>query len=521
MTDAYEAYTKARGLRPVLVAGITLDEYTPMMSIGPGGSRADGATGALLGDLPATLLHSTYAESATRDGRTFTLVVATISEAVAFARNLSCRERKVQRDLARTELARFGDSREVELESAEFDERFALQAPPGIDASWLRQLFTPALIDWLTTNAPQGFCFELNEGHFCAAIPGHAEDAGVLDALVAAANRVAGRVREEATEGAGHESQAAELVRDDRFERMLGRVEFDSPPPDVGTAADRYMGIALRRPGHALRAIGSSFRHGPSLWALVALAAVALTLVLGHGSGWELGLNVAVWLIPVFIGALVVLVLNIRRQAKALATRLGEEAFVRGYAASRGLRVVDPAGFQVEHARLRLPGAVRHAMVGALPGTQLDGAIALVDSGVEKEAELSSSATGAIASSALGMFGFGVDDDRTYDAVVFEAPGAASANLDELSAAAAAGASESISRSVSGMRFGQGLDVKQAVGLFQAWQGGMGQRVIADGDTLACVRTASRTGRSANELDAACAQAAAVATRAAAHAAAG
>ena len=381
-----------------------------------------------------------------------------------------------------------------------------------------RQLFTPALIDWLTTNAPPGFCFELNEGHFCAAIPGHADDSGVLDAFVAAANRVAGRIREETVEGVGHASEAAEATRDEQFERMLGRVNFDQPPPDVGSAADRYMGIALRRPGHALRAIGASFRHGPSLWALVALAAVALALVLGHGSGWELGLNVAVWLIPVFIGAVIVLILNIRRQAKALARRLGEEAFVRGYASSRGLQVVDPAAFQVEHARLRLPGAVRHAMVGALPGTQLDGAIALVDSGVEKEAELSATATGAITSSALGMFGFGLDDDRTYDAVVFEAPGAAGANLDELNSVAARGAAENISKSLAGVRMGQGLDPSRMVGVFQAWQGGMGQRVLADGDTLACVRRSSRTGRSASELDAACAQAAAVEARSTARA---
>lgn len=175
----------------------------------------------------------------------------------------------------------------------------------------------------------------------------------------------------------------------------------------------------------------------------------------------------------------------------------------------------------MDHAGLRLPGAVRHAIVGRLPGTQLDGAIALVDAGVQKEAELSATATGAITSSALGMFGFGLDDDRTYDAVVFEAPLASGTSLDELSAAAAAGASETISQSVSGMKFGQGLDLKQAVGLFQAWQGGMGQRVIADGDTLACVRTASRSGRSAAQLDAACAQAAAVAARAATGAAAG
>ena len=80
-----------------------------------------------------------------------------------------------------------------------------------------------------------------------------------------------------------------------------------------------------------------------------------------------LTINVAVRLVVVLGPTAFVLWFDARRQARALATRLGEEAFVRGYAASRRLRLVDPGRFQVRHARLRLPGAARHVMSGTLP----------------------------------------------------------------------------------------------------------------------------------------------------------
>ena len=513
--EAYQAYMEARGLRPVNVSSMTLDEYTPMMSTGPTGARGDGATGALLGELPATLLHSTYSEARGQasSGDRFTLVVATISEAVAFARNLSCRDRAVQKKLAHTEIARFGDSREIKLESIEFDRRFALQAPPGIDASWLRQLFTPALLVWLASKAPAGFCFELNEGHYCAAIPGHATEPAALDPFLAAAGQVAQRIREEALEGAGHSSQAAALTRDKRFERMLAKVEFSEPPPDVASATDRYMGRAMRRPSFIVRAIGNSFRSGAQalLFALVILAILAVS----SGGNWlDIGINAAVWLIPLLIGGLVLLWLNVRRQAKALATRLGEEAFVRGYARSRRLEIVDAARFQVEHATLRLPGAARHVMVGPLPGTDVRGAIALVDAGVEKAAELSASTGQAIMTGAMSWFGMGADDDRTYDAAIFDAPGAAfdTARLDALAAAAAnAATQEEMQRSMAGIQVGQGLDLSQMMGAFRAWQGGASPHFVADGTTLACVRAVSRGARSAAGLDSMCRQAASVA----------
>jgi hypothetical protein len=498
MAEGYDAYVRAKGLSPVVLSGfgVTLDEYTPMMSIGPSGSRADGFAGSILDGLPATLLHSSYAETSDQD-RDYTLAVATINEAVAFARNLSCRDRRVQDDLAHTAISRFGDSREVELESIGFDRRFALQAPPGIDASWLRQLFSPSMIDKLSTSAPDGFCFELNEGHFCAAIPGKVTDAATLDAFLATASQVVSRIRNEATEGAGHASQGARREIDKKFERLLGKVKFDQPPPDVETAADRYVGVAIRRPGAFFRALGYSLRHGPSVIILLLVVAAAILL----GANAAASVNLAAWLIPAALASLFVIWINIRRQAKALATSLGEEAFVRGYASSRGLQIVDPGGFQAEHARLQFPGAVRHALVGTLPGTGVEGAIALVYSGVEKSAELTTGASSALQSSFFSFFGMGPDDDRTYDVVVYDG----AAIVPSLQAAGANELAEKMKAAMSSGDYMQALSpslMREAFAVMHSTN----QKVLSDGNTHASVQTSSRRGRSAQELDRLCAQ---------------
>ncbi len=499
----FGAYLKARGLTPVQLAGMHLDEYTPMMSVGPGGARGEGGTSSFLDGIPATLLHSTYAEGRGEDARRrdFTLAVATIGEAIAFARNLSCRDRQVQDDLAHTEIARFGDSRHVPLESIEFDRRFALQAPPEIDAGWLRQLFSPGLIDFLTTTAPAGFCFELNEGHFCAAIPGRVDAADELDTFIAAASRAARRIRQEAVEGAGRATQAVKRGADPKFERLLGKVRFSEPPPNVASAANRYTRIAMRRPGNFLRAVRASLSHGPSLIVL-ALVAVGVGALLLGGGGIAVGANILAWMIPLGLACLFVLWFNVRRQARALAAKLGETAFVRGYASSRGLQLADPGGFQAEHAALQLPGAVRHVMVGTLPGTGIAGAIALVDSGVQKDAELAAGAAAAVQSGFMSLFGLGADDDRTYDAVVFDS----SQSPGPVKPAPSAPPVEA-----TGLAVGQSLSadlIRQAFSGIQS----SGHTVLSDGPTRALVRASSRRGRSATELDQICAQAAATAS---------
>jgi hypothetical protein len=144
-------------------------------------------------------------------------------------------------------------------------------------------------------------------------------------------------------------------------------------------------------------------------------------------------------------------------------------------------------------------------MVGTLPGTGLTGAIALVDSGVQKETELAAGAGAAIQSGFMSLFGLGADDDRTYDAVVFDAaqspgpvtPAPAPPRVD-----------------LSGLASGQSLSADLVRQAFSSMQTSSAS-VLSDGSTRACVRATSRRGRSATELDAICAQAAIVASQAA------
>ena len=88
----------------------------------------------------------------------------------------------------------------VELESEALDEKYEIFSGKGQDASWLRQLFAPTFIVWLTESAPKKFAFELVDGSLCCYVSGHEEKAEELDELRAATAAVARRLREESTE---------------------------------------------------------------------------------------------------------------------------------------------------------------------------------------------------------------------------------------------------------------------------------------------------------------------------------
>ena len=71
----------------------------------------------------------------------------------------------------------------VKLESEALDERYEIFAGKGQDAVWLRQLFSPTFIVWLTDAAPKKFAFELVDGTLCCYVSGHKEDAAELDMI--------------------------------------------------------------------------------------------------------------------------------------------------------------------------------------------------------------------------------------------------------------------------------------------------------------------------------------------------
>lgn len=204
----------------------------------------------LRGNLPggltdAWLAHVDYAYSGRSDidRRFFTLVLVQAPQSVAFAARVLCHDRDLtELDVSNPDADRQVvalDDSIVRLESEDFSARYALSTDADQDQLRVWQIFDPSLIEWLTTQAPQNFSFELQDGALSCFVPGVVDDAEQLDALCAGAARVFAHVL---ALGSG-DAIRAEPVQDGRartLERELAEHRFDSPPPSVKAAAKAF-----------------------------------------------------------------------------------------------------------------------------------------------------------------------------------------------------------------------------------------------------------------------------------------
>lgn len=160
-----------------------------------------------LGDgLEGTIALFTYEEETT-DGEgnrqtnyyRYTVGITEVRESVTFVPELFCQRKFGLRALEGLEDA-FRSKERVKLESEALDERYEIFVGKGQDANWLRQLFSPTFIVWLTDSAPDKFAFELDSGILCCYVKDHRKEAAELDAIRAASAAVTARLREESTE---------------------------------------------------------------------------------------------------------------------------------------------------------------------------------------------------------------------------------------------------------------------------------------------------------------------------------
>jgi hypothetical protein len=165
-------------------------------------------------------------------------------------------------------------------------------------------------------------------------------------------------MREEAVEegeGTGLFDEAAHLAE---IDRRLGEVAFAKPPASVGLAYEAFREKARWRPTVLIRT---------ALWTILAFAVVAAPLAYLF--------NPLIAVVPAAIVAYLVYwiasILTASDYARrgVSVRRLGLEAFMRGYAESRGLRLEDRWRFHSRHRGLPLPGTAAHVMTGPLPGT--------------------------------------------------------------------------------------------------------------------------------------------------------
>jgi hypothetical protein len=96
----------------------------------------------------------------------------------------------------------FRTKQRVKLESERLDEEYEIFTSKEQDQNFLRQVFSPTFIVWMTDEAPEKFAFELEGGVLCCNVKGHKRSATELDAMRGAAAHIAGRLREEIREGA-------------------------------------------------------------------------------------------------------------------------------------------------------------------------------------------------------------------------------------------------------------------------------------------------------------------------------
>jgi hypothetical protein len=192
--SAFAELAAGRGLEQL--PGFDPGPLTPLLVEASGAGLQPALRGAL-GDRVAGVV----GQLAYRRNKTFRFQVALteVPAATAFAPRVFC----IRRGRSTRDDEFYGfEARHSKLwtESTALNERYTISTSPFQDPNWLRQLFSPGLVDWLGSKAPPGFSFELAYGALLGSIETDEPGAADLAALCAATAHVATQVREECEE---------------------------------------------------------------------------------------------------------------------------------------------------------------------------------------------------------------------------------------------------------------------------------------------------------------------------------
>jgi hypothetical protein len=192
--SAYVEFAEARGLEQL--AQLDAGPLTPLLveskscRLQPAvRGRFSGATAGVAGLL-------SYTRNKTFQ---FNVALTQVPASTAFAPRVFCiRQGRRTRD---DEFYGF-EARDSKLwtESAALSERYLVSTSPFQDQNWLRQLFAPGFIDWLSTEPPPDFSFELAYGALLASIEEDEPTPASLEALCDATAHVAERIANECEE---------------------------------------------------------------------------------------------------------------------------------------------------------------------------------------------------------------------------------------------------------------------------------------------------------------------------------
>ncbi len=201
----YDSYAEARGL--TRQGSGDLGQATPFLRRGDKRKADEIFTGPLSGDLEGTLALYTYTQVSTdSDGNRdetdypFTLILVDIPETVAHLPELLVQTKSGFKALEGLEDKFRRKHERVTLESEAMRDRYEIFVGKEHDSVWVRRLFSPSFIVWLTESPPKKFAFELVDGKLCAFAPKHRDSVKGFDEMVETGCAVARRLREEANE---------------------------------------------------------------------------------------------------------------------------------------------------------------------------------------------------------------------------------------------------------------------------------------------------------------------------------
>lgn len=192
--ETFRAFASERGLQ--YHESLALEPLTPLLVEGSHGALAPAVRGALPGGAEGSLAHFSYTRNKTFR---FNVVLTEVPESQAFVPRLFC----IRRGRHTRDDQFYGfEARHSKLwtESEALSERYEVSTSPFQDENWMRQLFSPVFIDWLSEAEPQDFSFELAYGALLGSVEEDHPSRDGLDALCQATSHVAARIRGECGE---------------------------------------------------------------------------------------------------------------------------------------------------------------------------------------------------------------------------------------------------------------------------------------------------------------------------------
>jgi hypothetical protein len=192
--SAYSALASQRGLQPL--GAFPAGPLTPLLVESKHCQLEPAVRGRLGGEMDGVAGLLSYTRNKTFR---FNVALAEVPASTEFAPRVFC----IRRGRSTRDDEFYGfEARHTRLwtESAKLNERYAVSTSPFQDPNWLRQLFSPAFVDWLAETPPADFSFELAYGALLGSVEEEDPGAAGLAALCDATAHVAARIQRECEE---------------------------------------------------------------------------------------------------------------------------------------------------------------------------------------------------------------------------------------------------------------------------------------------------------------------------------